>query len=121
MENSMKRKFASLAAAGILAGGVLTPVAATAASAIIEQAKSECVIGEQANGYLGVVSGERASDAVRREMRSINQQRKAYYAEIARRNGVSTDVTATLTAEKLINQARSGHCVRDQRGRWIEI
>ncbi|NOX83468.1 MAG: YdbL family protein, partial [Alphaproteobacteria bacterium] len=102
-----------------LAAG-LTATTAVAASDLIEQAKSQCIVGEQADGYLGVVSGASASSELRREVRDINQRRKAYYADIARRNGVSVEVTAVLTAEKLINQARSGHCVRDQRGNWIE-
>jgi uncharacterized protein len=99
----------------------LTATSVMAASSMVEQAKSQCIVGEQADGYLGVVKGARASAELRRELRDINQRRKAYYADIARRNGVSVEVTAVLTAEKLINQARSGHCVRDQRGNWVEI
>jgi len=110
---------ASLIAGAFTAG--LTAVGALAASAIVEQAKDQCIVGEQADGYLGVVAGQTASDELSREIRDINQQRKSYYADIARRNGVSIDVTATLTAEKLIGQAKSGHCVRDQNGSWIEI
>ncbi len=102
-----------------LAAG-LTATTAVAASDLIEQAKSQCIVGEQADGYLGVVSGASASSEVRREVRDINQRRKSYYADIARRNGVSVEVTAVLTAEKLISQARSGHCVRDQSGTWIK-
>ena len=41
---------------------------AYAASAIIEAAKDDCIVGEQADGYLGVVSGASPSDAVRREV-----------------------------------------------------
>jgi uncharacterized protein len=103
-----------------LAVGLTTTTTAVAASNLIEQAKSQCIVGEQADGYLGVVSGASASSEVRREVRDINQRRKSYYADIARRNGVSVEVTAVLTAEKLISQARSGHCVRDQSGNWIK-
>ncbi len=106
--------------AGVFTSG-LTAAGALAASAIVEQAKDQCVVGEQADGYLGVVDGQIASADLRREIRDINQQRKAYYADIARRNGVSIEVTAALTAEKLISQAKPGQCVRDQNGRWIEI
>lgn len=117
----MKRLLLGLAAAGIFAGASLTAATAMAASAIVEQAKDQCVVGEQADGYLGFVPGADASDSLRREVRDINQQRKAAYARIARANGVSTEVTAALTAEKLISQASSGECVRDQSGRWIQL
>ena len=117
----MKRLLLGLAAAGVIAGASLTVAPAAAASAIVEQAKDQCLVGEQADGYLGFVPGASVSDALRREVRDINQQRKAAYARIARANGVSTDVTAALTAEKLINQATSGQCVRDQSGAWIQL
>ena len=41
---------------------------AWAASATIEQAKNECIVGEQADGYLGVVSGASASAGLLREV-----------------------------------------------------
>ena len=97
------------------------PLAGAAANPVIDQAKAQCVVGEQADGYLGVVAGASASDAVRREIRDVNQQRKAAYANLAQRNGVSVEVTAALTAEKLIAQARPGHCVRDAQGAWTII
>lgn len=120
MENVMKKSL-SLIAASMLAAAATSIAPATAASAIVEQAKDQCIVGEQADGYLGFVPGGDASDDLRREVRDINQQRKTYYADISRRNGVSVSVTATLTAEKLIAQAHSGECVRDQSGRWIEL
>lgn len=104
-----------------LAFAAFAPFTVAAANPVIDQAKNQCEIGEQADGYLGVVSGQSPSDAVRREMRDVNQQRKAAYADIAQRNGVSTEVTAALTAEKLIARARPGQCVRNQQGDWIKI
>lgn len=118
MENSMKRLLIGAAMASLLAAASIT---ATAASAIVENAKDQCIVGEQADGYLGFVPGADVSDALRREVRDINQQRKSYYADLASRNGVSTDVTAALAAEKLIDKATSGQCVRDQNGRWVEL
>ncbi len=120
MRKFMKNKIAA-AVSVVFFGVAIALTGAAAASAIVEQAKDQCIVGEQADGYLGVVDGKTASDAVRREIRDINQQRKSYYADIAKRNGVSVDVTATLTAEKLIGQAQPGECVRDQQGRWVEI
>ncbi len=107
-----------------LAGAVLSfaavPAIALAASAIVEDAKDRCIVGEQADGYLGFVDESAADTALRREVRDINQQRKAFYADLAARNGVSIDVAAALTAEKLINSADPGECVQDANGAWIE-
>lgn len=117
----MKRYFLGAAAVGLLALALIVTTPVTAASAIVEQAKAECIVGEQADGYLGYVPGATISSALRREVRDINQQRKSAYANLARKNGVSVEVTAALTAEKLIRQARSGQCVRNQNGRWVEV
>ena len=43
--------------------------AAAAASATIERAKNQCIVGEQADGYLGFVPGKNADQALRREVR----------------------------------------------------
>ncbi|MCK5745313.1 MAG: YdbL family protein [Oricola sp.] len=114
MEKHLK-KF--LAAAAISIG---LAVSASAASPAVENAKNNCIVGEQADGYLGVVTGANPSEEIRREIRDINQQRKAAYANLAQRNGVTIEVAASLTAEKLINQAGPGQCVRDQSGNWIK-
>ena len=110
----MKKTICILTATAFLAFG-----AASAASAIIEQAKAECIVGEQADGYLGVVDPGKASAELRREVDSINMQRKAAYARLAEKNGVTIDDAAKVTAEKLINQAPSGQCVRDQDRNWL--
>lgn len=120
MLKSRKTIFTNLAA-GALAGVFSLLGAALALSPAIEQAKNKCVVGEQADGYLGFVAGAKADDALRRDVRDVNQARKSNYGEVSARNGVSIDVTASLTAEKLIGQARSGQCVRDQSGQWVRV
>ncbi len=107
------------AALALLLAALSAPAPALAQNGLIADAKAKCIIGEQIDGYLGVVAGKTASDALRREFRSINQQRKAAYERLAARNGVTTEVTAKLTAEKLINDAPAGHCVQDASGTWI--
>lgn len=113
-------KQTSFLVAGAVSGLAFLAGAAHAASALIEDAKDRCIVGEQADGYLGVVDGANADATLLREVRDVNQQRKAFYADLAARNGVSIDVTAALTAEKLINDAGPGECVRDQSGAWIQ-
>lgn len=103
-----------LLAAAALALGV-------AHAAPIDDAKADCQVGERIDGYLGVVDGASPDDAALRRMREVNQQRAAAYGDLAAKNGVTVDVTAKLTAEKLINKAPSGHCVQDEGGSWVEV
>ena len=105
---------------GMIALVAIAVQPAFAQSETIAEAKANCEIGEKNNGYLGVVDGADITTAVNREMRSINQQRKAVYAELAEQNGVTVNVTAKLTAEKLINRAPAGSCVQNASGRWVQ-
>lgn len=93
---------------------------AYAASATVEAAKASCVIGEQTDGYLGVIDNAKADEALKREVRSINQQRKAAYAELAAKNGVTIEQAAQVTAERLLNGAPSGHCIQAPDGGWVK-
>ncbi len=95
--------------------------AAVAQNPTIETAKAQCLIGEQIDGYLGVVSGKKPTTEQLREMRSINQKRKIIYADLAKKNGVTVQVTAQLTAEKLIAKADPGECVQMADGKWAMV
>lgn len=91
---------------------------AGAASPLIENAKSNCIVGEQSDGYLGIVDQATASEEIKREVRSINQQRKSAFASLASRNGVTIEDTAALTGKQLVENADSGQCVRMPDGSW---
>lgn len=105
--------------AALLVGLALVFAAPVAgANPVVDQAKAEGVIGEQADGYIGVVDGKTASDEVQRFISEINAKRRQVYTDIAAKNGQSIAVVAQLTAEKLINEAMSGEYYRDQEGTW---
>ncbi len=109
----------------ILAGTLFTALALTAAPAVaapaaIDAAKARCIVGEQTDGYLGVIDNAKADEALRREVRSVNQQRKAVYADLAARNGVTIEQAAQVTAERLLNGAPSGHCIQTPEGGWMK-
>ena len=112
----MLRALTAALALTVLSAGSL----AVAAPKIIEDAKSQCVVGERIDGYIGIINEGAASDALRREVRSVNQQRRAAYADLAQRNGVPESAAALATAEKLINSAPSGHCVQNESGQWVK-
>jgi len=112
-------KTALFAALSLLVATLIS-IPAEALPVIVEQAKDNCVVGEQADGYLGFVPDKTVSTELRREVRQINQQRKAVYVNIARENGTTVEVTAALTAEKLIRRAGRGECVRGTDGRWVQ-
>jgi uncharacterized protein YdbL (DUF1318 family) len=83
----------------LLAGAVmLTTPGSAQESASIMQARGAGLIGERFDGYLGFVTTP--SEALRRQVNSINIRRRALYANLARQKGVSTEevgITATCT------------------------
>lgn len=110
----MKKTLCMLTAAAFVA----LAGASFAASRAIESAKGECIVGEQADGYIGIVDSGKVSAELRREVDSINMQRKAAYASLAERNGVTVEAAGKVTAERLMNQAPSGHCIRGEDKTW---
>ena len=117
-EHAMKPLMAGLLVlAAILAVSTFPAVAQTAA---VDAAKSQCLVGEMADGYLGFPKNG-ASEAVRKQVRSINIKRRAEYSSLSKKGGVTVEVAAALTAEKLIKRAKRGECVRKPNGAWVTV
>jgi uncharacterized protein len=93
-----------------------TPVFALQAEEI-DAAKQSGVVGEQVDGYLGLVRGDAPAE-VKALVEGVNTQRRAAYGEIAARNGTPVETVARLAGVKLIERAASGEYVRDDTGQW---
>ena len=86
------------------------------ASAIsLDEAKAQGLVGERADGYLGVVSS--TSTEIQQLIDSINQKRKAKYIEIAARNGTDLATVEKLAGEKTVSKTPSGQYV-NVNGSW---
>ena len=74
-------------------------------------------VGEQADGYLGIVGSVPAS--VRAQVDSINIQRRAYYTDLAARRGAKIEeVAATTACELFRSKVGPGQFYRGTDGRW---
>jgi uncharacterized protein YdbL (DUF1318 family) len=82
----------------------------------LEDAKAEGLVGERIDGYLGVVGG--ASANVQSLVDRINAERKAKYAEIAKKQGAPVEAVAQIAGKKLIERAGSGEYVMGANGNW---
>jgi len=83
----------------------------------LEQAKQQGLVGEMANGYLGIVvtSPEAASLVAK-----VNKKRKNIYFDIARKNKLTMKQVTALAGEKAIAKTRSGHLIKMASGGWIK-
>ena len=87
---------------------------------MVTNAKANGYVGEMSDGYLGFPTASVPAD-VRKHVQSINIKRRSAYAKLAREKGVTVDIAAALTAEKLIRRARRGEYVRLPSGEWKKV
>lgn len=74
-------------------------------------------VGEQADGYLGLVGSAPAN--LRAQVDAVNIKRRAYYTEIAARRGAKIEeVAATTACEILASRVEPGQYYRLSDGVW---
>lgn len=106
---------AGLAAAG-LAGGAALAFSAAAQDAAAEL-RATGQVGEQADGYLGVVGS--GSSGLRAKVDAINIQRRSYYTELAtRRRATIEEVAAATACEIFASRIGPGQYYRLPDGVW---
>ena len=86
-------------------------VSVPAFAADLDQAKNDGLIGERADGYLGLVDSS-AGDDVRALVAGVNRKRKAEYERIASKNDLTLEQVEALAGKKTIEKTESGHWVR---------
>lgn len=101
--------------AAMSAGGAHAQSAAE--KAVVDQAKAAGILGEQGDGYLGLVTGS-APDNVKAAMTVINAGRSQAYKDIAAKSGVTAAAAGQATAQQLISRLPAGQYYRPLDGAW---
>ena len=83
----------------------------------LDQAKAQGLVGEQANGYLGVVKSGAGVGAL---VRDINTKRKAEYQAIAKRNNTTLQAVEALAGKKAIERTPPGQYVKPPSSGWVK-
>lgn len=87
------------------------------ADPVLEKARAQGQVGEQADGYLGIrgsIGGE-----LKAHVDQLNIKRKAVYTQTAVKRGVAVaDVGAATACELFANRIASGEYYRDANGAW---
>lgn len=108
---------AALAATLALAGGAFAQTAE--AKAKVDAAKAAGIVGEQADGLLGLVNGS-ADAATQQAMAEINTGRQAVYREAATRNNVSVEAAGSSTFETVIKpKLKAGEFYKPAGSGWV--
>lgn len=81
--------------------------AGTIFAATLDEAKSEGLIGERADGYLGIVDTAGGAE-IAALVTDINNKRKAQYQRIAKKNGIGVEQVQALAGKKALEKTRAG-------------
>ncbi len=95
---------------------VMVVSVASAASALT-QPKADGLIGEQVNGYIGLVKQNLSAD-IKNLVNDVNARRKAGYQNIAKKQGTSLAEVERVGGNKAIEKTLSGNYIRDASGAW---
>ena len=107
------KRLKTFALAAVLVG---SPAAAQPVTAA--QLRATGAVGEQSDGYLGIV-GEAATPELRRQVNSVNIRRRSAYIQLADRRKVAvTAVAATMACELLATSVLPGQYYRLPDGVW---
>ena len=114
----MSRRMKLILAAGI---GLAAVLGTTTAYAMIQDASGQLrasgQVGEQADGYLGLVGS--ASADVRAQVDAVNIKRRAYYTDLAAKRGAKIEeVAATTACELFRTKIAAGQFYRGTDGAW---
>lgn len=81
-------------------------------------AKSQGWLGEQRDGYLGLVRADAPAEA-KQLLEQVNRQRRAQFEQIATRNGISVDEAAAVFAREAAQRTQPGNYIQGQGG-WVK-
>jgi len=92
---------------GTLAALLLIGYALTALATDLTQARAAGLVGERADGYLGLVE-ESAPGDVKALVIDVNARRRAEYARIAAENGIEQAQVEAVAGRKAIERTAPG-------------
>lgn len=87
---------------------------------VIAQARAAGQVGEQADGYVGVVTGQSVSAEVRSHVEQLNLRRRAAYTTAAGQANASVADFAAATACARFTNLPTGEHYRNEAGQWMQ-
>lgn len=95
----------------------LLTVSIASAESPLTQPKADGLIGEQADGYLGLVS-QNVPANIKKLVAEVNAQRKAGYQQIATKQGTSVSEVEKVGGNTAFEKTLPGNYYRDANGVW---
>lgn len=110
----MRKRLSSLLSLSAL---ILSLLAAPAWALSLDDAKSQGLVGERSNGYLGIVVSNPSGD-VKALVADINSKRKQAYQDSAASAGVELQIIELRIGQRLQQKTGSGQYIQTEGGAW---
>lgn len=114
---------AAFGALSVTAAAIATPAAAydlASDKAMVDAAKAQGIVGEQADGFLGFVTPS-SDAALKAAVDNINAGRRDLFSQAAAKNGVSVDAAGqSAFATSIFPNLPAGYYYQDATGAWIK-
>lgn len=88
-------------------------------AADLKTVKAQGLVGEQRDGYLGLVSGNAPAD-VKTLVEEVNKQRRAHFQQIAAKTGAPLEEAAKVFAKEAAERTEAGNYVQNDAGAWVK-
>lgn len=88
-------------------------------AADLKTAKEQGWIGEQNNGYLGLVKSDAPAD-LKTLVADVNAQRKTQFTQIAAKNGIAEAEAARIFAREAAERTLPGNYIQNPAGGWVK-
>ena len=95
----------------------LMAVSVASAASPLTQPKADGLIGEQSNGYIGLVT-QNVPANIKKLVNDVNARRKTGYQKIAAEQGTGLSEVERVGGNTAIQKTLKGNYVRDTNGVW---
>ena len=95
----------------------LMAVSVASAASPLTQPKADGLIGEQSNGYIGLVT-QNVPANIKKLVNDVNARRKTGYQKIAAEQGTGLSEVERVGGNTAIQKTLKGNYVRDANGVW---
>ena len=85
----------------------------------LQEAKSQGLVGEQRDGYVGFVVSN-VSAEVTALVQQVNSERRQRYQQIAQSNGIAVEQVQALAYQQAVDATQSGHYLQNASGSWVK-
>lgn len=84
----------------------------------LQEAKQQGLVGEQRDGYVGLVQGDVPSE-LRAMVQQVNEERRRRYEQIAQENGITMAQVTAVAYERAVEATQRGHYIQLPNGQWV--